>query len=60
MHLWGRSKSRRAAVGAPPPWMRPLPTGPVRFDPTLRRAGDLARQVTGRPPRPGRPTGRAA
>ena len=38
----GSTETANAAV---PPWMQPLPTGPVVFDPSLRRAGELARQV---------------
>lgn len=44
-----RWRARKAAGGmqdAPAPsWMRPLPTGPVVFDPSLRRAGELAGHV---------------
>jgi hypothetical protein len=30
------------ALDAVPSWLGPLPQGPVRFDPTLRTAGELA------------------
>lgn len=46
-----RRRARKTAAGthhgqmAPPPWMKPLPTGPVVFDPSLRRAGELVRHV---------------
>ena len=32
----------RGASGSTPEWMQPLPIGPVRFDPALRTAKELA------------------
>lgn len=45
-----RRRAREIAGGmwaghvAAPPWMQPLPNGPVTFDPSLRTAGELVGQ----------------
>lgn len=49
-----RRQAKRApgnGAGPVPPWLGPLPTGPVVFDPSLRRAGELVGR-SGRPPAP--------
>lgn len=45
MRRWLRSAAGREqdAEPAAPPWMHPLPPGPVVFDPSLQRASELAR-----------------
>jgi hypothetical protein len=35
-------RRHQGANGSTPEWMQPLPTGPVRFDPALRTAKELA------------------
>lgn len=62
MRPWGRSTSRRVEAAALPPWWRPFPTGPVQFDPSLRRADGLGDRRAGRldgaaPLRPAGPGG---
>lgn len=46
----GRWRGRRhPSSAAAPPWMQPLPTGPVRFDPALHTAAELVgAHATGR------------